>query len=98
MSYKIIQSKEIVWSEENDRHILIMKEEDEIVGLNFCQGDDLEYFVDHYMDIDHDLTDFFNSIEPYLVDGDQVDRINAAIWAHFDYKNRRDERNSHLKC
>ena len=92
MNDKIIQSKTIVFSPDNDRHILIMKEENKVVGLNYCQGDDLEYFIDHFDEIDHDLTDFFNAIEPYLTDGDQIDRINQAIWAHFDYRNRIDGR------
>ena len=92
MSYKIVQSKEIVFCPDNDRHILIMKEDNEVIGLNYCQGDDLEYFINRFDEIDHDLTDFFNAIEPYLIDKDQINRINQAIWAHFDYRNRIDGR------
>ncbi len=86
MKNLIVQSKEIVWCPNHDRHILIMKESGLIVGLNYCQGDDLEHFVDQYDEIDHDLTDFFNAIEPHLIHDNQMDRINAAIWAHFEYK------------
>jgi hypothetical protein len=92
MKYKIIQSKEVVFSPDDDRHILIMKEENEIIGLNYCQGDDLEYFFEHFDEIDHDLTDFFHSIKYVLSGKCELERINQAIWAHFDYKNRKHER------
>jgi len=56
------------------------------------QGDDLEYFKEGFMDIDHELTDFYNSIENYLSGKTELDRINQAIWAHFDYNNRKFDR------
>jgi hypothetical protein len=95
MNYRVVESREIVWSEENDRHILIVREDNEVVGLNYCQGDELEYFKEHFFCIDYDLTDFYNSVKrylDYLTYETEVDKINAAIWAHFDYKNRQDER------
>ena len=92
MKYKIIQSKEVVFSPDDDRHILIMKEDGEIIGLNYCQGDDLEYFFEHFDEIDHDLTEFYLSVKYYLSGETELDRINQAIWAHFDYKNRKHER------
>ena len=92
MNNKVVESKEIVWCEGDDRFILIIKENDAIVGLNFMQGDELELFKEQYSDIDYDLTDYFNAVEPYLGDGNQIDRINTAIWAYFDYRNLRDER------
>jgi len=98
MSYKIIESREIVWSSEDDRYILIIKEENEIVGLNCMQGDELDLFKRDFSDIDHDLTDFYNSIKPYLSGKCELERINQAIWAHFDYKNRKDEREYSIKC
>ena len=80
-------SEEIVWCNSNDRHILIKKENGVIVGLNYCQGDDLEYFIDHFRDIDHELTYFYTAIQPYLRPDDEVNQINEAIWAHFNFKN-----------
>lgn len=88
MSYIKVQSEEIVFCPGDDRHIVIKREYDKIVGLNYCQGDDLEFFVENYMDIDHDLTDFYLSISPYLAQPNELDRINAAIWAHFEFKVR----------
>lgn len=93
MNYKVIESREIVWCDSDDRYILIIKENDAIVGLNFMQGDELEYFKSSFMYVDNDLTDFYNSIEPYLdARNDEVGKINAAIWAHFEYCNKKCER------
>ena len=94
MNYKVVESREIVWCPSDDRYILIIKEEDAIVGLNFMQGDELELFKECFSNIDYDLTDFFNAVEPYLVhDGTtEVDRINAAIWSFHEYSVLRDDR------
>jgi hypothetical protein len=54
MKYQIKQSTEFVWSPEDDRYIMIMKEDNEIIGLNYMQGDEFEDFVEHFTDIDHD--------------------------------------------
>ena len=93
MNYKLVESREIVWSENNDRYILIIRSNDEIIGLNWMQGDDLDYFKEAYSMIDSELTDFYNAIEPYLDErNDEIGKINAAIWAYFEYRNLRDSR------
>jgi hypothetical protein len=48
MKYQIKQSTEFVWSPEDDRYIMIMKEDNEIIGLNYMQGDEFEDFVEHF--------------------------------------------------
>jgi hypothetical protein len=87
MSYTKVQSEEIVWCPNDDRHILIKKVNDAITGLNYCQGDDIEHFADLYIGIDHDLTKFYRAIHPYLHGVSELDRINQAIWAHHSYRN-----------
>lgn len=82
-----VQSEEIIFSQENNRHILIKKENNKVIGLNFCQGDDIEYFVEHYMDIDHDLTNFYHAINELIGLPDEYELINEVIWAWFSYKN-----------
>ena len=84
---KLIKSREIYWCNDDDRHVLVVRDENGIVGLNYCQGDDLEYFKENFKDIDEDLTRFYNSISCYLKGGTSIDRINQAIWAHHEYKN-----------
>jgi hypothetical protein len=98
MDYKVVESREIVWCDSDDRYILIVKENDEIIGLNYMQGDELDVFKADFMYIDDDLTDFYHSIEPYLdTRNDEVGKINAAIWAHFEYTNLKFERKYNIK-
>lgn len=92
MNYKVLESREVIFCPSDDRIILVIKEDDDIVGLNYMQGDDLDYFKHSFLYVDTELTDFFNAIEPYLVHDNEVDKINAAIWAHFEYRNLRDSR------
>ena len=92
MSYKVVESREIVWCNDDDRYILIVKEDDEIVGLNYMQGDELDIFKEDFNYIDEELTDFYNAVKDYLRGNNELDRINAAIWAHFEYCNKKCER------
>ena len=97
MNYKLVESREIVWCENDDRYVLIIRSNDEIIGLNFMQGDDLEFFKDNYSNVDDKLTDFYNAIEPYLDErNDEIGKINSAIWAFFEYRNLRDARKYNL--
>ena len=81
-----VESKEIIWCESNDRYIYVEKSHDEITGLNFMQGDDLEFFKESYLVVDIDLTNFYNAIAP-LLPGDEIENINNAMWAWNDYTN-----------
>lgn len=92
MEYTIRRSQEIIWCDNDDRYILIIKEDNEVIGLNFCQGDEFEFFKENFNGIDYELTDFYNSVKYYLGGECELDRINQAIWAHFEYKNLRDGR------
>jgi hypothetical protein len=88
MANVIIESSEIVWSKSNDRLILIIRSNDEIIGLNFMQGDELDIFKESYCNIDEDLTNFYKAIKPFLDErNNEIDDINSAIWAWFSYKN-----------
>jgi hypothetical protein len=93
MEYKVVESKEIVWCPNDDRYVLIIKEDDDIVGLNFMQGDELDIFKEHYSTIDTKLTDFYNAVEPYLdTRNSEVGKINAAIWSYREYSVLREDR------
>jgi len=92
MKYTVVESREIVWCPGDDRYVLIVRENEEVIGLNYMQGDELDIFKRDFSEIDYNLTDFFKAIEPYLVNDNVIDRINAAIWGYFRYRNLRDER------
>jgi hypothetical protein len=84
---ELVKSKEIYWCPGDDRYVLIVREDGNIVGLNYMQGDDLEYFESTYGNIDVELTKFYNSVKEYLNGDTEIDRINQAIWALFFYEN-----------
>lgn len=84
---ELIKSEEIYWCKADDRYVSVFRYRGEIVGLNYMQGDELDVFEESFSDIDEDLTNFYNSIKSYLDGATEIDRINQAIWAHFDYKN-----------
>ena len=92
MNYKVVESREIVWCNDEDRCVLIIKENNEVIGLNYMQGDELDLLKEQYDYIDYELTDFYNAVKDRLRGNSELDRINEAIWAHFEYRNLRDER------
>ena len=84
---RLVSSESVYWCESDDRYVRVFKLCDVVSGINYMQGDDYEAFNDYYADIDEDLTNFYNSVKDYLNGKTEIDRINQAIWAHFDYKN-----------
>ena len=92
MQYKVIESKQIVWCEYDDRYVLIVKEDENIVGLNFMQGDELDIFKSDFNYVDAKLTDYYNAVAPYLGGASELDRINQAIWAYHAYNELRYDR------
>jgi hypothetical protein len=83
---KIVESRIIYWSKEDDRFILVVKNGTEIIGLNFCQGDEIEIFLENFNCIDEDLTRFYQAIDPILSSVIEIDRINEVMWAYLRYK------------
>ena len=84
---KLISSESVYWCAGNDRYVRVFKSDDGISGINFMQGDDYELFNDNYAGIDEDLTNFYKAVEPHLDErNSELDDINAAIWAWFEYK------------
>ena len=86
MEYIKIENVELIWNSTNDRYIYIKKRGNEIIELNFVQGDDFELFKSQYCVKDEDLTNFYLATQRYLRGESEIDRVNQAIWAHFDYK------------
>ena len=86
MEYTKVEGVELIWSPMNDRYIYIKKRGFAIVELNFVQGDDFELFKSQYCVNDEDLTNFYIATKGYLSGESELDRVNQAIWAHFDYK------------
>ena len=86
MKNKLIKSTAIYWCDEDDRYVLVVKENDDVVGLNYMQGDELDTFEKEYSNIDEDLTDFYLASVDYLSGVTEIERINQAIWAYHSYE------------
>ena len=86
MSYKVKESQEIIWCEYDDRYILVVKEDNKVIGINFMQSDDLELFKKHYNCIDTELTKFYLATYRFLSGECELDRINQAMWAYVETK------------
>jgi len=84
---RLVSSESVYWCQRHDRYIRVHKVGDVVVGINYMQGDELEIFNRDFKDIDGDLTNFYNAVRPYLNGGTEIENINLAIWAHFDYEN-----------
>jgi len=85
--YELIESIEIVWCNQDDRYVYIKKVGDDIVGLNFMQGEELDIFKKWYMLNDPELLKFYRAIHLYLGGKCELDRINQAMWAYVSYRN-----------
>jgi len=92
MDYKVVESTQIVWCPGDDRYVRITKQNDEVIGLSYMQGDELDDFKEYFCEIDGELTDFYNAVGSYFSGATELDRINQAIWANFNYRNLRNER------
>lgn len=84
---RLISSESVYWCESDDRYVRVFKLGDVVSGINYMQGDDYEGFDTNYAGVDEDLTNFYNGVKDFLNGATEIDRINQAIWAHFDYKN-----------
>ena len=82
-----ITKVEHVWCKENDRWIYIeYNEKHGIIGLNFMQGDEYDYFKKKWCHNDQGLTKFYHSmlytfpIEKASVN--TLEFINKVMWAY----------------
>ena len=65
----------------SDRQIRVIEDEYEVIGIGYMQGEDLYDLIE----IDLDLTDFFNALECNLKGDTQIERIDNAIWCYHNY-------------
>ena len=92
MKNKLVKSTAVYWCDEDDRYVLVVKENDDVVGLNYMQGDEPATFEKEYSNIDEDLTDFYSAVSEYLSGVTEIARINQAIWAYASYERLRADR------
>ena len=79
-----------VWCGENDRWLYLEFDENEkIIGINFCQGDEYGIFKEQYTCSDERLTEFYNimvsnfNIENYAI-YNVVEFVNKVCWTYHE--------------
>jgi len=85
LGYKIIRSKEVTWCATDDRYVLVIKEDGEITGINFMQGEGLGCFEERYSKPCPLVTKFVLAVLPDYPSDCELDSINNAIWAWCRY-------------
>ena len=82
---KVVKSRIEYWSDDYDRRVLIVKEGNTIVGINFMQGDEPYDFT--YVNCDPTILAVYNAANPYLSGDTENECVNQAINIWFDLSN-----------
>jgi hypothetical protein len=82
-----IHRVEHIWCEENDRWIYIESNERmKIVGINFMQGNDYEYFKSNWCVNNKPLFEFYEFMSNYFkvekASVDTIGFINKCMWSY----------------
>jgi hypothetical protein len=82
-----ITKVEHVWSKENDRWIFIQYDSNnDIVGLNFMQGEEYDLFIKDWCKPDYAVFEFYQyMLMTYEIERQSItklDFINKAIWTY----------------
>lgn len=92
MQTKHTTTRKIIWMPDSDRHIAVWWINDEISGINYCQGDDIDDIFKYYNKPDVELTAFYMSVVDLIrfKTGNLYDQIDHAIWMHWDFQQNKD--------
>lgn len=86
MKSKELVRVEHVWVEDCDRWIYIEEYEDGSIGLNYCQGDDYDFFKHKFCEVDKGLSEFYEAMHrDFKVERMSVTRtefISKTMWAY----------------
>ena len=82
-----ITKVEHVWSKENDRWIFIQYDSNNnIVGLNFMQGEEYDLFIKDWCKPDHALLEFYNYMTmTFEIEYGSVNKLNfmnKVMWTY----------------
>ena len=82
-----VDKVEHVWSEKEDRWMYIeYNEQRKIIGLNFMQGDEYDYFKKSWCHNDQGLTEFYHQmLDTFTIEQASVSSttfMNKVMWAY----------------
>jgi len=79
---KVLKSRIEYWSNDYDRQVLIIKEGNEIVGIDFMQGDEPYDFMGR--NGEPNILSVYNASRIYLSGDDDLECVNQAINIWFE--------------
>lgn len=81
-------TKEVIFVQDSDRHIVIWRKDGDVSGINYCQGDWVGDLHRYYDKPDVELTAFFLSVVDLIrFKTDNIyEQIDHAIWMHWDFQ------------
>lgn len=81
-------TKEVIFVQDSDRHIVIWRRNGEVSGINYCQGDFVDDLHKFYGTPDVELTAFYLTIIDLIrfKTDDFYEGIDHAIWLHWDFQ------------
>ena len=82
---KVLKSRIEYWSNDYDRQVLIIREGNEIVGIDFMQGDEPVDFSNSKGD--RSILTVYNASRVYLSGDNENECVNQAINLWFDLGN-----------
>jgi hypothetical protein len=82
---KVLKSRIEYWSNDYDRQVLIIKDGNEIVGIDFMQGDEPYDFT--WRNGDPAILAVYNASRVYLSGNDDLECVNQAINIWFELSN-----------
>jgi hypothetical protein len=102
MENKKIIKVEHVWHGPCDRWIYIEYYDNQPIGLNYCQGDDYEYFKKEYCKVDEGLSEFYAVMcEDYNIEkvsNTRIEFMSKVMWTYHTATILADEANSSSPC
>ena len=102
MENKEIIKVEHVWHESCDRWIYIEHYDDNTIGLNYCQGEDYQYFKQEFCKVDEGLSEFYAVMcEDYNIEkvsNTRIQFISKVMWTYHTATILADEANSSSPC
>lgn len=86
MKHNIVESKTILFIPQSDITIMVEKQADEVIGLNFMFGEEMDEFHRNFSNNDEDLLKFYNATKLSIAANDEIELFQEVIFAYVRYK------------
>ena len=85
-----LNAVEHIWYAESDRWIYIERYASGYLGLNCMQGDEYEFFKNHWCEIDRGMSEFYSTMKNDLMklraEMSELEFIDKVMWIYLESK------------